>query len=191
VLLAYVERADTVFQVFVVQSPNSAVRRNRKMCFVVQNHLGKGAAARPRCIPQALAPSGHKTHSRASRPYRRSNTRRRFHSPCTHRPRSDHTLGTPTNRAPFGYRHFMETTSSRPGKGAFALPFPWTHPIDQGAFVPLGTLTNPTRIGCRHLIEDGSRPRLPLPWMNASVSTLSRVPAPLEFQQNALAGSAA
>jgi hypothetical protein len=25
------------------------------MCFVVQNHLARGLAARPRCIPQALA----------------------------------------------------------------------------------------------------------------------------------------
>lgn len=32
--------------------------RHRKMCFVVQIHLGKGAAARPRCIPQAVALSG-------------------------------------------------------------------------------------------------------------------------------------
>lgn len=29
-----------------------------KMCVVVQHHLGKGAAARPRCIPQAMALAG-------------------------------------------------------------------------------------------------------------------------------------
>jgi hypothetical protein len=28
---------------------------NRKMCFVVQNHLGKGAFPSPRCIPQGKA----------------------------------------------------------------------------------------------------------------------------------------
>ena len=59
--------------------------RSRKMCFVVQNHLGKGTAARPRCIPQAVALSGRRTHFRASRSYRRSITRGRLRSPCTHR----------------------------------------------------------------------------------------------------------
>jgi len=68
--------------------------------------------------------------------------------------------------------HCVETTSSRPGRGAFALPLPWTHPTDQGAFGPLGTLTNPTQFGCRHLVEDGSRPTLPPPWNRASAPPL-------------------
>ena len=42
----------------------------------------------------------------------------------------------------------METTSSRPNEGSFRAALPWNHPIDQSAFEPLGTLTNPARIGC-------------------------------------------
>lgn len=126
--------------------------------------MARGPAARPRCIPPAHG------SSRASSPFRSQQTV----SPVDHSqghfalPAPIDSEGVPapetpdhfmeTNRPPFGYRHFMETTSSRPGKGAFALPFPWTHPIDQGAFEPLGTLTNPARIGCRHLAEDGSLP---------------------------------
>jgi hypothetical protein len=50
-------------------------------------------------------------------------------------------------------------------EGSIRAALPWNLPIDQGAFEPLGTLTNPARIGCRHLAEDGSRPRLTPPWM--------------------------
>ena len=41
-------------------------------------------------------------------------------------------------------------------EGSIRATLPWNLPIDQGAFEPLGTLTNPARIGCRHLAEDGS-----------------------------------
>ena len=58
-------------------------------------------------------------------------------------------VGVPAPKTP---DHFMETTSSRPRKGAFVLPIPWNHPIDHGAFEPLGTLTNPARIGCRQRV---------------------------------------
>ena len=44
--------------------------------------------------------------------------------------------GVPAPRTP---DHFMETTSSRPWKGAFTLPLPWTHPIEQGHVTPLAT----------------------------------------------------
>ena len=37
-------------------------------------------------------------------------------------------------------------------EGSIRATLPWNLPIDQGAFEPLGTLTNPTRIGCRHRI---------------------------------------
>src|SRR5690606_23022133 len=43
-------------RVFTVCWPTGPFRpRARKMCVVVQHHLGKGAAAHPRCIPPALA----------------------------------------------------------------------------------------------------------------------------------------
>ncbi|WP_276719421.1 hypothetical protein [Pseudooceanicola nitratireducens] len=42
-------------------------------------------------------------------------------------------------------------------EGSIRATLPWNRPIDQGAFEPLGTLTNPARIGCRHLTEDGSQ----------------------------------
>jgi len=41
-----------------------------------------------------------------------------------------------TNLAQFGYRHFMETR-----KGAFALPLPWNHPIEQEPSCPLHPCT--------------------------------------------------
>lgn len=41
-------------------------------------------------------------------------------------------------------------------EGSIRATLPWNLPIDQRAFEPLGTLTNPARIGCRHLAEDGS-----------------------------------
>jgi hypothetical protein len=44
------------------------------------------------------------------------------------------------------------------GKGAFALPFLGTIPSTRERVTPLGTPTNPARIGCRHLAEDGSLP---------------------------------
>lgn len=39
-------------------------------------------------------------------------------------------------------------------EGSIRATLPWNLPIDQRAFEPLGTLTNPARIGCRHLTED-------------------------------------
>lgn len=68
-----------------------------------------------------------------------------------------------TNPARFGCRHVMEMISSRPVKGAFALPFLGTIPSTKERVTPLGTPTNRPPIGYRHLAEDGSRPRLTLP----------------------------
>lgn len=105
------------------------------MCFVVQNHLGKGAAARPRCIPQAMALSGHLTRSRAIRPYRRSTTRGRLRSPCTHR-----LEGVPAPKTP---DHFMETR-----KGAVALPFLGTIPSSRSLRAPCIPEHLRAAIGC-------------------------------------------
>ena len=63
-----------------------------------------------------------------------------------------------TNPARFGYRHVMEMISSRPMKGAFALPFLGTNPSTKGHVTPLGSPTNRAPIGYRHLAEDGSLP---------------------------------
>ena len=50
-------------------------------------------------------------------------------------------------------------------KGAFALPFLGTIPSTKGSFTPLGTPTNPARIGCRHRLaaEPQSDDALPPP----------------------------
>lgn len=55
------------------------------MCFVVQNHLGKGARCAPPLHPPGRGSVRGLTPSRASRTYRRSITRGRLRSPCTHR----------------------------------------------------------------------------------------------------------
>ncbi len=55
------------------------------MCFVVQNHLGKGARCAPPSHPPGRGSVKGLTPSRASRTYRRSITRGRLRSPCTHR----------------------------------------------------------------------------------------------------------
>ncbi|MGF7210836.1 hypothetical protein GGE65_005448 [Skermanella aerolata] len=49
--------------------PTHRERRSgrRKMCAVIPRHLGKGAAARPRCIPQAMALPRHPASSDPSK----------------------------------------------------------------------------------------------------------------------------
>lgn len=59
-----VRSQDHCTQTAPVDEPDSIAVRSlnsfRKMCAVIQHPLGKGAAARPRCIPQAVvAPSRH------------------------------------------------------------------------------------------------------------------------------------
>lgn len=147
--------------------------RSSKMCFVVQNHLGKGTRCAPPLHPpgrgsfRALSPfQSHQTVSPVN------HSRGRLRSPCTLRsggyraalnplagpgelplhPAPHHAQAScPLDRQSrersccprYPHDHFMETR-----KGAFALPLPWSHPIDQRAFKPLGTLTSPARIGC-------------------------------------------
>lgn len=67
---------------------------------------------------------------------------------CSCSPRYPHDHFMETNPSRIGYRHFMETTSSRPRRGACVLPFLGTIPSTKGSFTPLGTPTNPARIGC-------------------------------------------
>ena len=62
-----------------------ALSADRKMCGVLYRILAREPAARSRCIPLAMHLPGYRTHSRASRPYRRSITRGKLRSPCTHR----------------------------------------------------------------------------------------------------------
>lgn len=61
------------------------VRSERKLCSVVQNSLARGPAARPRCIPPASGSSWALNPIQSHRSYRRSTTRGRLRSPCTHR----------------------------------------------------------------------------------------------------------
>lgn len=61
------------------------VRSDRKLCFVVQNSLARGPAARPRCIPPASGSFRALNPFQSHRSYRRSSTRGRLRSPCTHR----------------------------------------------------------------------------------------------------------
>lgn len=132
----------------VVQSHSPAVSAGRKMCFVVQNHLGKGARCAPPLHPPGLwllqgiepipepveriavpslagvwppAPTTREEPPRSPKTPMAGETSL---SPGPHRLRSVPAPETPD--------HFMET-----GKGAFALPFPWTHPIDQEPSCPL------------------------------------------------------
>lgn len=56
-------------------------------------------------------------------------------------PQCPHDHFMETNPARIGCRHFMETTSSRPRRGAFALPFLGAIPSTMGSFTPLGTPT--------------------------------------------------
>lgn len=63
------------------------------MCFVVQNPLGKGAAAHPRCIPQAHGSVNSSSIVRVVRGYSRTDTHsthsRSARGPCSggYRPR--------------------------------------------------------------------------------------------------------
>ena len=106
------------------------VSTNRKMCFVVQNHLGKGARCAPPLHPpglwllQGIEPVAEPVERIAV-----PSLAEDFALPAP-----IDLAGVPAPKTP---DHFMETTSSRPGKGAFALPFPWTHPIDQEPSCPL------------------------------------------------------
>lgn len=65
------------------------------MCFVVQNHLGKGARCAPPLHPPGRGSVRGFTPSKASRTYRRSITRGRLRSPCTHRSKTFHGLRKP------------------------------------------------------------------------------------------------
>jgi len=80
----------------------------------------------------------------------------------------------------------MEATSSRLGKGALALPFPWTPPIDQGAFEPLGTLINPARIGYHQRVDAETGQGAIVPLKPLLLSALEHVPAEVDF--NVLGG---
>lgn len=76
------------------------------MCFVVQNHLGKGARCAPPLHPPGLGSVRALSPSRASRTYRRSFTRGRLRSPCTHRHGG---RACPQDPSPFHGDDFIET----------------------------------------------------------------------------------
>jgi len=85
---------------------------------------------------------------------------------------------------PSAWRAFlpqMEATSSRLGKGALALPFPWTPPIDQGAFEPLGTLINPARIGYHQRVDAETGQGAIVPLKPLLLSALEHVPAEVDL----------
>lgn len=104
------------------------------MCFVVQNYLGKGATAYPRCIPQAVALSWDRPHARASRTYRRSITRGRLRSPCTHRSKAFHGLRKPDQPCadwiPPSYRRWITlgglSLPPNPARQTWRIPSPPT-----------------------------------------------------------------
>ena len=135
----------------VLQRPRSTGLQNkseRKMSVVVPQHLARGPAARPRCIPPASGSFWELNPIQSHRSYRRSTTRGRLRSPCTHRSfQEDHgaiaPLGT-TRRAwrrasPPAPNHAQ--TSGRPitNQGAFLLP-----PIPHDHFME----TNLPQFGC-------------------------------------------
>lgn len=119
------------------------------MCFVVQNHLGKGARCAPPLHPpglwlrQGIQPTPKPLKRFAARPRAGDITL----------PAPIDTEGVP---APVTLDQFMEMPSAGPWKGSLALPCPGRIPSTKGPSSPCGTLTNPARIGCRHLAEDGS-----------------------------------
>lgn len=116
---------------------------------------------------------------------------RRLRSPCTHRsrglsrPPEPHsqdletclstctepcTTGCPLDRQSWARSCSPDTPMTiswrrlhrDQGKGAFALPFPGPTPSTWGPSAPRPP-TNPARIGCRHLVEDGPRSGLTPP----------------------------
>lgn len=135
------------------------------MCFVVQNHLGKGARCAPPLHPPGRGSVRGSTPSRASRTYRRSITRGRLRSPCTHRSfQEDQGLSRPLKPTrtvwPLHYQSGERscspdtpmTTSWRRlhrdrRKGAFALPFLGAIPSTWGHSAPRPP-TTPARIRC-------------------------------------------
>ena len=146
--------------ILVVQSPKTAVRRNRKMCFVVQNYLGKGTRCAFPLHPSRRGPVRGLTPSRAIRTYRRSITRGRLRSPCTHRSfQEEQGLSRPlkpTRRAwrsasPPAPNHAR--TSGRPITNQGSVPAPTD--------TPMTTSWRPTfpSLDARHVMETiSSRP---------------------------------
>jgi len=139
-----------------------AAKTDRKMCVVLQHILARGPLRAPVASPslwlfqgiepvpepsdriagQPLAGLGdvplHLHRTMDQRAYRRplKPTRKGAFGAPLH---PIDLAGVPTPKTP---DHVMETTSSRPWKGAFALPLPWTHPIEQGRVTPLASPTN-------------------------------------------------
>ena len=111
------------------------------MCFVIQNILARWPAARPRCIPPACGFGLALSHPKP-KTYRRFTTRKEtslsLHPSIKGR-------SCPCEILTISWRRLHRDRK----KGAFALPFLGTIPSTKGRFIPLGTPTNPSRIGCR------------------------------------------
>ncbi len=150
------------------------------MCAVIQHILARGPAARPRCIPPALAPSGLTYPPKPSAaaeaqfqsqqtvsPVNHSQTFGRLH----HRSGSLQAAPTPHGRGrscPAG----PQTNSWRPipwrplhgdQEGSFRAALAVDLPIDQGAFEPLwnpdhSMEANRPPIGCRQRVAAEPRP---------------------------------
>jgi len=77
------------------KTTKSGLRATARCVLYYNTILARGLAARPRCIPQAVALPGHRTHSRARRSYRRSITRRAWRSASPPAPNHARTSGRP------------------------------------------------------------------------------------------------
>ena len=74
--------------VTVAEHASDLIGRDKRAllnAFAYPTISARGPAARPRCIPPACGALPASSHQRTSGPYRRSITRGRLRSPCTHR----------------------------------------------------------------------------------------------------------
>lgn len=112
-------------------------QRTQDVCCTTTHPWEGGPLRAPVPSPPAMAFLGALSPGQATEPFRRFITRGRLRSPCTHRRE-----GVPAPKTP---DHFMETR-----KGAHRrYPYLGTIPATKGPSCPCGTLTNPSRIGCR------------------------------------------
>ncbi len=128
--------------------------------------LGKGSRCAPPLHPPGLWPFLGIEPTPEPRTYPRSISRRRLRSPLQSiDQRAIAPLETTRNLWPLHHQsgerscypqyphdHFMETISSRPGRAFHSCPCLGTIPSTKGPSSPIGTLTNPARIGCRQRI---------------------------------------
>lgn len=138
----------------------------RKMCVVVQHHLGKGAAARPRCIPPAIALTGHRTHpepaERITVPSLAGLGEVPLHLHRTMDHRSYRAPLNPTRKETSLSLHPSTWAAFLPprpltipwrrlhrdhGREGIAAALPWNLPTEHGRSTPLATPTDPARVG--------------------------------------------